>query len=524
MSMEVELREGPAGHAGLVSEAEVLQAVQYPMLPRVVASFEEEGRRYLALTPDAHDERGQSLHAALGAGIPVEQAISIVVQLAQVLRRLHAAGWALIGLTPADVVLGQPIRLTTLGSAARIGAPSASLFISGYSAPELAYGGTVSGKEDAFTLGAILYRALAGAPLPEQGAELATLPSMVPTPAAPQLLAAAVAPAEERIALDDFYRRLLAFKRRLGRDALTLQIASGTTIGLNPTREVNEDACGAVQWTAVDEAGADQRSLLCVVDGMGGMEAGEVASQTALRAVLSAAHRSGDGQAVADGGLEPWLDPIRLVQGAAADVHRAAAGRSVGATITCAVVTDGVLTLGHVGDTRAYLLRGGELRQLTHDHSLVAAMVASGVLTKEQARHHPESNKVLRALGSQAMLPESFIDTLEQTTGERTLPLREGDQLLLCSDGVWGQVEDDRLRAVLEEAIDPATAVQVILADVLKSGAPDNASVVVARCSRLPDIRASGRPRGSTRVPRRPDDGPELGSDHRARSYSSVAG
>src|SRR5690606_35705475 len=131
-------------------------------------------------------------------------------------------------------------------------------------------------------------------------------------------------------------------------------------------------------------------------------------------------------------------------------------------------------------------LRDGALQQITVDHSLVASMVASGMLTPEQARHHPESNKVLRSLGSQPALGERYIDTLEATLGEKTKRLQAGDQLLLCSDGVWGTVDDERLRVILMEAMDGPTAVQVILLDALQAGAPDNASVIVARCSSLP--------------------------------------
>ncbi len=502
-SVDVELREGPADHEGLAREAEVLASVEYTMLPVCHAAFEHDGRRYLAIDRLP----GETLERALQEGRPPDQVVSIVLQLAQVLRRLHAAGWALVGLAPTDVCLGQPVRLAQLGSAVRIGQPPPhALHVAGYSAPELAHRSSVTGKEDVYTLGAILYRALAGHPLSEAGAELAGLPSAVPIAGGPQLLGPALAPPDERVDLEAFYQQLLAFKRRLAYAPLALEVASATSVGLNPTRPINEDSCGYVTWSVSVAEGASYRALLCVADGMGGMDAGEMASGTALRTILAGATAGvpaalgepvatgqsapSDGTGPSFGGgalLRPaHLDPVALIKQAAPAVHAAGAGRQMGTTATCVAVEDGKLTLGHVGDTRAYLLRDGALSQLTADHSLVAAMVASGILTKEEARGHPDSNKVLRSLGSQRQLPDGYVDDLTQAYGQPSLQLRPGDWLLLCTDGVWGSVDDERLRATVVEAADCPTVARLAIEQALRAGAPDNAAIVVARCVRMP--------------------------------------
>lgn len=491
----VELREGPPDHAGLRREAEVLDLVRYSMLPKRYAAFEHGGRQYLAI----ERAEGETLEQALGAGLELEPTISIVLQLAQALRRLHGAGWALVGLAPADVLLDQPVRLTQLGTAARIGqALTETLHVAGYTAPEVAHsgGGIVTGKEDVYTLGAVLYRALAGQPVPEAGAELSQLPALVPVPGGPQLLSAALAPADERLDLETFYGRLLTLKQRFARAAATiaLEVASGTTVGLNPTRLVNEDSCGYVTWSVCGAEGVVYRALLCVADGMGGMEAGEVASGTALRVVLSATTtpppppQPVDARGGAPASVEQAarLDPVALIRKAAPIVHAAGQGRQMGTTCTVVTVHGDELTLGHVGDTRAYLLREDVLTQITTDHSLVAAMVTSGVLTKEEARGHPDSNKVLRSLGGQRELPDGYVDSLEAAYGQATMQLRPGDWVLLCSDGVWGSVDDESIRAVTVAAPDPQTVADSLVERALQAGAPDNAAVVAARCVLVP--------------------------------------
>jgi protein phosphatase len=509
--VEVELREGPADHVGLRRETDVLTGIQFAMLPRCYAAWEAADRRYLAVESFA----GRTLADGLAQRPPVEQTLSILLQLVQVVRRLHRAGWALLGLTPADVSVGRPIQLRHLGQAGRLGEPAPhALQVAGYSAPELAYQEPVTGKEDVYSLGAILHAALVGRPPADGAIDVADLPEHVRLPGGPQVLADALAPADERLDIEALYHRLLALKSRHAEMSLSLEVASATTLGLNPTRLVNEDSCCHAVWARTGADGTKETALLCVADGMGGMEAGEVASQTAVAVLMRGAvtvlwpspsdsaapvpecpERAespprpapvGPASETNPSAIGPRLDPIALVRQAATAVHAAAQGREMGTTITCVAVHDGELTLAHVGDTRAYLLREGDLIRLTTDHSLVAAMVASGVISAEEAQGHPDSNKVLRSLGSQRELPDRYVDSLDAAYGQTSLPLHPEDRLVLCSDGVWGTVEDREIQAILTEALSCQNAASALIARALRAGAPDNATAIVARCLQRP--------------------------------------
>ena len=193
----------PADHAGLLREAEILSSVQYAMLPRcylpgrattggISPSSGWTARRWSRRSRPACPSSGRSRSSS---------------SLSRSCGGCTRPGWALLGLTPADVSLGQPLRLAHLGQAGRIGEPPPqALQVAGYSAPELAYRETVTGKEDVYTLGAILYHALAGRPPSDGELDAADLADSVRLPGGPQLLADALAPADERLDLEALYR------------------------------------------------------------------------------------------------------------------------------------------------------------------------------------------------------------------------------------------------------------------------------------------------------------------------------
>jgi serine/threonine protein phosphatase PrpC len=204
--------------------------------------------------------------------------------------------------------------------------------------------------------------------------------------------------------------------------------------------------------------------LFAVADGMGGAQAGELASRLAAAALQET---GGNGAEGAENRV------ISLIQEANRRVYerssedRAASG--MGTTITVALVDDGVVTIGHVGDSRAYLIREGSLDQLTEDHSLVAELVRSGELSPEEAEVHPQRSVITRVLGTD---PDVDVDTF-------SIEAREGDIFLLCSDGLTTMVDDETILGVVERhRSDLGRAARELVKAANRGGGEDNITIV----------------------------------------------
>ena len=244
--------------------------------------------------------------------------------------------------------------------------------------------------------------------------------------------------------------------------------ASASDQGLR--RSINEDC-----FSARDDLG-----LFVVADGMGGHAAGEVASQAVVESIVSFVE--------ATRSMSPdqtWPVPFDLEQ--SVNANRLSAGFRMGnrrlasqiatsselkgmATTAVAVLVDGETgTLAHVGDSRAYRLRDGQLDRLTRDHSWVEEQIRIGALTEQAARQHPWRNIVTRALSGAEDLA---VDIQE-------VALQSGDRLLLCSDGVFTVLDDDQIGEVLRRDSDLDELCQALIQGAIDGGGPDNVTVVV---------------------------------------------
>jgi serine/threonine protein phosphatase PrpC len=203
--------------------------------------------------------------------------------------------------------------------------------------------------------------------------------------------------------------------------------------------------------------------LFAVADGMGGAQAGEIASR------LAAAALRDEGP---DGPERGEERVISLIQEANRRVYERSSEpdkSGMGTTMTVALVEDGVVTIGHVGDSRAYLVRDGSLEQLTEDHSLVAELVRSGKLSPEEAEMHPQRSVITRALGTD---PDVDVDAF-------SVEAHEGDLFLICSDGLTSMVADDQILKLIERNHDDLDgAARALVKAANRGGGEDNITVV----------------------------------------------
>ncbi|WP_084039052.1 PP2C family serine/threonine-protein phosphatase [Demequina sp. NBRC 110053] len=208
--------------------------------------------------------------------------------------------------------------------------------------------------------------------------------------------------------------------------------------------------------------------LLVVADGMGGAAGGDIASSIAVGRLAAL-----DGESH---GPDEALDELKV---AIADAHSDIVGRAqndpelsgLGTTVTALLRAGSTLSMAHIGDSRAYLLRDGALDQVTTDHSFVQHLVDTGRISAADAEHHPKRSMLLRVLGD--------VDT-DVPVDISVRETRPGDRWMLCSDGLSGVVSRDTLHETLREVEDPGDCADALVALALAGGAPDNVTCVVA--------------------------------------------
>ncbi len=217
---------------------------------------------------------------------------------------------------------------------------------------------------------------------------------------------------------------------------------------------------------ASDQPVGNLRNLYIVADGMGGHNAGDLASRYTVEVMVD----------YIEGASE--IRPIPLLEGAIESANQKVLERAMadkqlegmGTTVVAATVQDDCLYVANVGDSRLYLVDHGGIEQITRDHSLVEEMVRNGQIEKEEARNHPEKNVITRAVGVKSRLRIDFFD----------VALNVGDRFLLCSDGLTNMVEDDDILELVKRdpSLERAAHRLVVLAN--RNGGKDNISVVLA--------------------------------------------
>jgi serine/threonine protein phosphatase PrpC len=245
-----------------------------------------------------------------------------------------------------------------------------------------------------------------------------------------------------------------------------VELASLTDVGCQ--RENNEDSFG--YWEPANDADFPTFGRLAIVaDGMGGHEGGQIASRLAVETLT---------KAYAETTLP---DPQKRLLGALKDAHRCIQERakqdphlnSMGTTCTALALIDTRLYFVHVGDSRLYLLREGKLRILSHDHTLISQLLEKGLIRPEQAQDHPQKHVLTSALGVPG-------EEIEIDAPPNALPLQKSDILMICTDGLWGQIEPNEIEQALASQL-PNAACRLLVDLAKKRGGPDNITLQVLR-------------------------------------------
>ena len=248
-----------------------------------------------------------------------------------------------------------------------------------------------------------------------------------------------------------------------------MQISSFTHIGM--VRHNNEDSCLVVPpWSTL--AINKKAITLAVADGMGGQNAGEVASGMAIKSAIEWLS-SNDLNSISTKILEDMFAFINSNIWEYSQQHPETKG--MGTTLTMVIIRGETALVGHIGDTRLYRLRDNTLIQLTNDHSLVGEQVRTGKMTSQAARTHPSRHILSRVMGGkQFVVPEIF-----------TIEMKTGDTFMICSDGVSGMLEDKTIEKILKEN-KVADASKKLIEEANKAGGKDNSTAVVFGIENIP--------------------------------------
>jgi protein phosphatase len=249
-------------------------------------------------------------------------------------------------------------------------------------------------------------------------------------------------------------------------------VGIGQSTGLE--RKHNEDALFVLTGSSAGEERLPEFGLFIVADGMGGHRSGEIASAIASRTV--AKHLTQETFLdlmefeTTQRDHPPLLDTVRrAIQDANQQIVRYLPGG--GSTLTMVLLVGDQMTIGHVGDSRAYILSDNEAEMITRDHTFVERLLEMGEVTEEEAKNHPQRHVLYRAIGQGEALE---VDVF-------TYPTPYGGKLLLCSDGLWGVVPNDEILDIVNQADNPQDACDQLIHAAMLGGGPDNITAVLVQ-------------------------------------------
>ena len=445
--------------------------VNHPAFQRATEGFADEGRVYLV-----YPDEPLILLSQRRGGLKMNEgeAVGIAIQICQAVSFLNRRGLRLNDICPQSIAYGPGGRVKLLGldyvsnDTELQGDPIPN---DGYTAPEVYRGKRVDKRADVFSIGALLYSCLTGERLEseswrEEAGPVRFYPPHVVSPELEQVVRRAL-----QFDPQGRWPTVDALKAELVRLNATIRIRAAAMTDVGMVREHNEDAAIAVEFVRQSLVDPAESHLYVVADGMGGAEAGEIASAIAVGAIRNYVE-SGLGGAEAQ-------NPSQLLTAALEEANRKILeyqaahpeSRGMGSTAVGVLLVPPEGAVAWVGDSRVYLSDASGLRQLTRDHSLVQRLIEIGQITPEEARHHEHKNVITRSLGARQSGPAGAEGT--------ALRLKRGDRVMLCSDGLTAHVDDKTIGEVLRRYDDPYSATRELVVAANAGGGTDNVTVIV---------------------------------------------
>ncbi len=447
----------------------------HPAFEKASSGFANDGRVYLVY-PESTATPLSRRRGGLKMNEP--EAIALAVQVCQAVGFVHQRGLRLNDICPG---IGRDsgrrtVKMTGLSYVSNDNELQADpIYNDGYTAPEIYRGKKVDKRADVFSVGALLYTMLTGDRLQsetwrEEAGPIRFYPPHVVSPSLEQVILRAV-----QFNPADRWPNIDALKAELLKQTGEVKIRTAALTDVGMVRELNEDAILTLEYLRDSQVEPSQNFLFVVCDGMGGAEAGETASAIAvatIRDYVENRFRRGETQGLGESLAAALEEANRLIIEYQKEHPEA---RGMGSTGVCAAVVPPDGAVAWVGDSRAYMLEGGVLRQLTKDHSLVQRLVEIGQITPEEARHHEHKNVITRSLGAR----QSGAAGAENSS----VKLRRGDRLLLCSDGLMAHVDDPAIAEIMQRYDDPYPTARELIAAANAGGGTDNISVIVVFAS-----------------------------------------
>lgn len=434
--------------------------------PDIEITNQESSSKLLILTPYPAVEN--TLTHWLTQSHSDEEKLSLLVTLCQGFFYLSQNGWYSLNLSPDYISIETPIKLYDLTHIYPQEIALTTGLLGKYCSPELSYSKRINQFMSSYVIGSLMYQMFHDNQLPNsENLTVKLIPRIY------QILQVCLSPiAEERYPLNQLLKLLIETRNALRQKIISWQIAKKSILGLSPKRLVNEDSYGIKQ----QEINENYIILAGIADGMGGMAQGELASKLAIQTLLETPFNfelnNGENQ-------QKWLTEI--FNQANQNINQQV--EDGGTTLSVILGINNQLMISHVGDSRIYLIRNGDIKQLSEDHSLVNMLLASGQITEEESLNHPDRNVLIKSLGSKSVLTSGYVQNLSKNNDKISLTLEDNDLLILCSDGVWDYFTNQAFLDIFNQENNLDLAINKIIQEVLNQGASDNATIIALKCS-----------------------------------------